>query len=341
VSAPSPDSLVAGFLKTPEKYRFVLLYGSDEGLIRERAQALIAWAAGSLNDPFRVADLPRDQWESLSGEMASLSMMGGRRAVRLRDVTDAATDAVKRALAGKGEALAVLEAPGLSKGKLTTLLSAAADAAIVTCYAETGEALHGAVRAMFAQNGVSADAETIAWICDTLGGDSGILRSEVEKLALYVGAGGRVDLDAAQICAGEGAQGAADSGLLAATSGDIIGADTGAERAMAEGLGGVGLLRMALGHLQKLHMARLTMDRDGISASDAVRSIRPPVFFKAVGGTTVSLRLWSADMLLRAIEEARQAEMACKRTGSLPDLLAKRFVAMVARQAAARAARGR
>jgi DNA polymerase III delta subunit len=46
-----------------------------------------------------------------------------------------------------------------------------------------------------------------------------------------------------------------------------------------------------------------------------------------------ALGLWNSEALLRAIEEARQVELACKRTGSRPELLARRFVAALARQA--------
>jgi DNA polymerase-3 subunit delta len=92
---------------------------------------------------------------------------------------------------------------------------------------------------------------------------------------------------------------------------------------------------MTLSQLQRLHMARLRM-QGGMSAADAVRSLRPPVFFKAVGSVTASLALWSQEALVRAIEEGRQVEIACKQTGSRPELLAWRYVAWLARQAQGR-----
>jgi hypothetical protein len=54
---------------------------------------------------------------------------------------------------------------------------------------------------------------------------------------------------------------------------------------------------------------------------------------------TAALSLWSAEGLLRAIEEARQTELACKQTGSRPELLARRYIAWLARQASARKAK--
>lgn len=102
---------VGAFLRDPGACRVVLLYGEDTGLIRERAQGLIRLVAGSLDDPFRVADLAREDIARLPDEAASLSLIGGRRAVRVRDATDAATEPVKAVLAGPAPALVVLESP--------------------------------------------------------------------------------------------------------------------------------------------------------------------------------------------------------------------------------------
>jgi len=323
---------VAGFLRKPGSCRAVLLFGEDEGLIRERARELTLSVAGSLNDPFRVAELDRDGWGSIAEEMTALSLIGGRRVVRVREVSDAAIEPVRAALRGAGDALLVLEAPGLGKGKLRTLIEGAPDAAAIACYAEEGRALQDAIRAMLAELGASADADAVAWLTESLGGDRAVVRGEVEKLALLAGVGRRIDLDMARASAGDAAGASADAGLLAATRGDTEAADHDVEAAVGEGLAAIALVRMALAHLQRLHQARLRM-QEGLSAADAIRSLRPPVFYKAVAGITVSLALWSVDSLAWAIEEARTVEIACKQTGSRQELLVRRFVAGLARHA--------
>src|SRR5213080_4034376 len=104
---------VAAFLRDPGGCRVVLLFGEDVGMIRDRASALVRAAAGSLDDPFLVAELNRDETGRLVEEAASLPLTGGRRVVRLREASDAATAAVTAILKGSAPALVVLEAPGL------------------------------------------------------------------------------------------------------------------------------------------------------------------------------------------------------------------------------------
>ena len=325
----------ATFLRNPAKCRAILLHGADDGLIRERGAALTKLIAGSLTDPFQVVELERDGWPRLADEMTAISMMGGRRAVRVRDATDAIFDALKTALKTAGDALIILEAPDLGRGKLRPFMEAGKDTASLACYPEEGRALQETVRSILGECGVSAESDAIGWLAEALGGNRALLRTELEKLALLAGAGGRVDLDTARQCAGDAAGASADSGLLAATIGDVEAADAEMERAMAEGLAAIAVIRMAIAHLQKLHQARLRM-ADGLSAADALRGARPPVFFKLMGGMVSSLALWPAEALTRAIEEARQVEMACKRTGARQELLARRFVGALARQSQSR-----
>ncbi len=326
---------IPGFLRDPGKCRAVLLFGEDEGLIRERARGLTQLVAGSLTDPFRVAELDREGWGNIAAEAASLAMTGGRRVVRVREVTDAALEPLRTALKSAADSLIVLEAPGLGKGRLRNFVEAAPDAVTIGCYAEDGRALQELIRTILAEAGVGAEPEAIRWLAEAVGGDRSVVRAEAEKLALLAGAGGRVDLAMVRLSAGDAAGASADDGLIAATRGDGVTADAAIERALAEGLNGIALIRMAISHLQRLHQARLRMAA-GISAADAVRTLRPPVFFRAVAGVTASLALWPIEALGRALEEARQVEIACKQTGSRPELLVRRFLAGLARQAQAR-----
>lgn len=330
---------VAAFLRQPGKCRAVLLHGDDDGLIHERGNQLTRTIAGSLNDAFNVVELDRENWSRLPDEMTAISMMGGRRVIRVGAVTDAILDAVKRSVSSAGDALIILEAPGLGRGKLRTYMEGAdAEVAAIACYPEEGRALHETIRSILGDAGVSADGEATAWLAETIGGDRALLRGELEKLALLVGAGGRITLEAAREGAGDTASSSADQGLLAATQGDPVRADAEIGRALAEDLNAIGLLRMTLGHLQKLHQARLRVN-DGMSVAEAVRALRPPVFFKAVPGMTASVANWSSAALERAIEDVRHAEIACKQTGARQDLLVRRLVAGLARQAAQRRTR--
>jgi DNA polymerase-3 subunit delta len=332
---------VVAFLRDPGACRVVLLYGEDHGMIRDRAAALTRVVAGSLDDPFRVADLGREATGRLANEAASLALSGGRRVVRLREATDAATEQVTAILKGAAPAFVVLEAPGLAtRSRLRTLIEAAPDGAAIACYPEEGRALGDTICSVLSETNVAIDKDALAWVSDQLGADRASTRAEAEKLALYAGPGGRVGLDAAMACVGDLAGLSLDDALFAATEGDVGRADRALELALAEGASPVGVLRAGLMHLQRLHRARLVVD-DGLSAGEAMKGLRPPVFFRRTGAFVRAVELWSSAALVTAMSGLAEAEQACKRTGAPDEALSRNAVLALARRAAGSAARGR
>ena len=331
-----PPARVQAFLRDPGTCRVVLLYGDDAGMIRDRAEALVRAVAGSLDDPFLVTELPREEVRRLADEASGLSLIGGRRVVRIRDVTDAATDAVQAVLKSQAPALVVLEAPAIpARSRLRSALEAAADGAAIGCYPEEGRALEETIRETLRAAGVSVDAEALSWLTQQLGADRASTRAELEKLALYVGAGNCADLAAAMTCVGDLAGLSLDDALFAATTGDVATTDRALEAAMAEGAAPVQVLRAALAHLQRLHRARLAMDEHGLTAADAVKGLRPPVFFQKLTPMTRSLGLWPAPRLVAAMAALTEAERGCKRTGWPDHALSRNAVLTLARRAAA------
>ncbi len=314
----------------------VLFYGDDAGMIRDRAVALVRTVAGSLDDPFLVVELTRDEIARLPDEAASLPLTGGRRVVRVRDATDAAASPVRTVLKSRAPGLVVLEGAGLgTRSRLRTELDAAPDGVAIGCYPEEGRALELTIRDTLRQAGVMIEPDALAWLSGQLGADRAATRAELEKLALYAGPRGVVDLDAAMACIGDLSGLSLDDALFAATIGDVATTDRALELAIAEGTGPVQVLRAGIMHLQRLQRARVAMDESGLSAADASKTLRPPIFYRRVAGFNRALGLWSGAAVAAAINGLVDAEMGCKRTGWPDQTLCRNAILVVARRAAA------
>ena len=95
----------------PPDIRACLLHGRDRGGVRERADGLARRIVPNIDDPFDVSLLTETDLEQDAGrlmdELAALSMMGGRRLVRLKLTGDKAgplriaADALKAHLDGQ------------------------------------------------------------------------------------------------------------------------------------------------------------------------------------------------------------------------------------------------
>ncbi|MFC0410273.1 DNA polymerase III subunit delta [Roseomonas elaeocarpi] len=336
---------VAAFLRDPGKTRLVLLHGDDAGLVRERSDALMRAVVGG-DDPFRVAELSRDQAQrggALAGEAAALALTGGRRFVRVRDATDAVAPAAREVLAGRGEALIVLEAAELSRGsKLRALAEGPGEALSLECWREHGAALSASITEILGEEGVTVEPSALDWLAERLGDDRRLMRRSLEKLALYVGRGNRVGEEDVLACLDEGLSAEIGEALLAATAGDVLRTDALLEAAMTEGTHPVAAIRAALRHVQRLHLASLAVAA-GQPPGAALQALRPPVFFRDKPAFERALRIWRPAPLAEAGAALLRAEARVKSGGTgrpVPDgAVAREVILSIARRGAALARR--
>ena len=326
---------IDAFLKNPHPARVVLFHGEDEGLVREHAACLVRNVAGGINDPFRVSEVERDGFATLPDEVAAMSMTGGRRVVRVRDVTDGATTAVQKVLAANGPGLLVIEGAALGgKSKLKTLLDRSDQAGTVACYPMDARAVAQLSRMILAQDQISIDQDTLSWLSGHLGEDRGVTRSELEKLSLHVGPGHAVQMIDARACIGDLSGLSLEDALYAATDGSVVATDRALELAMSEGASPVAVIRAAMLHLQRFLRARTLMD-DGVSSDEAIRSLRPPVFFRREPIFSRSIRDWTLPPLAAALAKVWEAERACKQTGAQAETLCRNAIIGLAQRGAA------
>jgi len=332
---------IDGFLKAPDRAtRAALIYGPDGGRVRERAAMLARAICDDPKDAFRVAELAPaalgNDPDLLAAEVGQMSMFGGRRLIRVRDAGDAVGNLFQRFFKASvpGDGFVLVEAGDLSaRSSLRRAFEAADDAVAIACYADNARDLHALVREIMGAHKIRVDDEATAYLVDHLGGDRGLSRRELEKLALYAGDGGTVGLADAQASVGDTAAMEMDDAVLAAAEGDIAMLERALDRLFAEGESAVSVLRAAQRHVTRLHLAAARME-DGASDDEALRALRPPVFFKTADRIKAQLRLWPARRARAALSLLFDAEINVKRTGPPPDAICRDALLRIARRVA-------
>lgn len=316
-----PPAKADRFVSSPDPSAFaVLVYGPDAGLVRERCNKLVCSVVDDAADPFRVsefnASVLKDDPARLSDEASALSLIGGRRVVYLRGAGDGETAALKGILEdGRSEALIVVQGGELSpRSSLRRLFESAPNAAAIACYADDSGSLQGLIGEVLGAQGVRASPDAMAYLCGNLGADRMISRNELEKLALYAGEGGHVDLEDAQACVGDSAAAALDDIVFAAGSGEATTLAKSLHRGFAEGIEPIAILRGVQRHFHRLLLCAGRIGA-GTTRDQALKSLQPPVFFKRVGEFRSQLGRWPTPSLEIALAKLTEAEIACKSTG--------------------------
>lgn len=334
---------IAQFLRRPDpQVRAVLLYGPDRGLMRERADGLARLVCPDLADPFRVAALDAAALAAdparLADEAAQLALTGGRRVVRVREAADRLADLFADFLKRTpGEAFVIVEAGELaSRSPLRRAFEEAACAAAIGCYPDGARDLAAVVRESLSAHRIEASREALAYLVEHLGEDRLSTRSELEKLALYAGEGGRIELADARAAVGDGAAIDLDDAVMAAAEGDPARLDRALDRLFQQGATAVAVIRALLRHLHRLHLFAAQV-AGGAAPEEVLRAARPPIFFKQQDGFRRQLASWSEARLRPELGRLAAAEFRMK-TGLFPPETICREAMLAVAQAARRRA---
>jgi DNA polymerase-3 subunit delta len=340
LTAARIEPFLARFIAAPDPdIRALLLYGPDQGLVCERADDLARAIVADLRDPFRVAALGATSLVAdpalLADETQALSLTGGRRVLRVKEAGDAVGGMFERWLKspGPGDTLVVVEAGDLPlRSSLRRAFEAAKNAAAIPCYGDGPRELRELARAVMAAHGITIAGEALDYLAANLGGDRGLSRQELEKLALYVGDGGRLGYGDAAAVVGDSAALTLEDVVHAASGGDAAGLERALSRAFEEGEAPVTVLRALTRHFQRLHLtgARIAA---GAAAEEAMGKLRPPVFFKDKERFGRELRLWPKARAQEALLLLTAAERNAKRTGPPPDAICRDALLRIARSA--------
>jgi DNA polymerase-3 subunit delta len=328
----------------PPEIRAVLIYGRDRGQVRERADALAGKVAARPDDPFDVAlltDAELDDGGRLETELSSLSLMGGRRLVRLRLDSDKAgpdrlaAEALKAHAEGafNPEAVFLIEAGELRRDSALRRAAEGAKAgAAIPCYEDEPGDVARLVREALAKEQVGLTQEALQVFVERLPRERGVARQEIERLALFLGPGsgsvaGPEDLEAHL---GVEPEASLSDAASLAFGGRLGPAQAALRRARAEGEGGPAAVRALGMHLGRLRQI-LVLHKAGAPLQEAAKAAG--VFWKNEREVLRQARAWSLDALDALQPEVLEADRGCKTTGWPDALISERLALTVAARA--------
>jgi len=339
-----PD--IERFIASPgPEIRAAVLHGRDLGVVRERATALAAKVTLKPDDPFDVALLTETDLDAnpgrLTDELAAISMMGGRRLVRLRLSDDRvgpdrlAATALGEHLGGdlNPDAFFLIEAGALGRDSAVRKLAEKSPGCVaIACYEdETGDIARFAREALL-KDRVTLSAEAMEVFVARLPHERGVARQEIERLALFLGPNSGISAGAADLVDFLGVEPEASLAEAAndAFGGRLAAAQAGLRRAAREGKAGPAAVRA-----MSLHLARLrkiaTLTGAGATLQEAIK--RADVFWKNEREVSRQARLWSFEEIDKVQVDVLGADLACKQTGSPDELIGERLALTVAGRA--------
>lgn len=321
------------FVKAPRpEARVILVYGPDNGLMKERSKIMSLTVVEDINDPFNAVTLSAETLAEdparLSDEANAISMMGGGRLIRLENASDKLTSILKTYLEDPSEtALIILEAGELSpRSSLRKLCESAKNAAAVPCYVEDERNLSRLIRETLQSQGIGIDNDATTWLAANISGDRIKARAELEKLITYKGDDKTpVTIDDVRACCGEAGALALDDLVYAVAGHNTAGALKTYNQLLDEGVGFMPILRALQNHFRRLHISKSRIE-SGENIETAVKSLSPPIFFKQQAAFKTQLNRWSLNGISIILQKLTDIEAQCKQTGMPTETLCAQAV---------------
>jgi DNA polymerase-3 subunit delta len=327
---------IDAFLARPDPGRpIILLYGPDAGLVRERADALLASAVDDPNDPFSLVRLDGDELAAepsrLVEEAMTMPLFGGRRAIRVR--------AGSRSFASGVDTLAeqplkdcrvVIEAGELRpESPLRKACERAKTAVAIACYPDGERDLAKLIDDELRVSNLRIAPDARAALTALLGGDRQASRNELRKLALYAHGEAEVTLDDVVAVVADASELKVDPIVDGAFAGKSDLVETEFAKTMIAGTYPGMIIAAAQRQAAWLHKSALAV-AEGTPVSTLLDSGFPRLHFSRKGNVETALRNFNAARLLLIIEQLAAAALEMRKQAPLAAVIAQRTLLSIA-----------
>ena len=327
---------IDAFLARPDPGRpIILLYGPDAGLVRERADLLLASAVDDPDDPFSLVKLDGDELSAepsrLVDEAMTVPLFGGRRAIRIR--------AGSRNFAGGIDTLAemtlkdcriVIEAGDLRpESPLRKACERAKTAVAIGCYTDTERDLAKLIEDELRIANLRIAPDARASLMALLGGDRQASRNELRKLTLFALGEGEVTLDHVMAVVADASELKLDPIVDGAFAGKPELVESEFMKAMVAGTYPGVIISSAQRQAAWLHKSALAV-AEGTPVATLLESGYPRLHFSRKPMVETALRNFSAGRLVAIIDQLASAALDARKQPALAAVIAQRALLSIA-----------
>lgn len=296
--------------------RSLLIYGQDAGQVDEYCDTAIEKCEIDRDNLFAIdSNELKEKQDALFAEACSPSMFGGRKMVIISNAGDSDAKQVADLVEHPSlDAIVIVTAGELrSGGGLRSLFEGGDKIAALPCYTDDARMLATLIQKdLFAAGITQITPDAMGYMTSHLGGDRGITRSFLRKIALYVDDKKTVDLDDVEKCLPDTGAADTDEFLFSLTAGHIHQTMTALDRLFYDNAEPNMLVRMLDAHFKKLLNA-------------VVEGQMPRLFWKVAEKFNQAVRIWPESEITAVLVRLNELEKQLRTTGMPAEILIRDF----------------
>ena len=316
-----------------KKYASYLVYGQNKGLVREKSQTIIN---SYKNDETEIIKCENDELmsepEKLSNEFNTFSLTEKKKILHVLNTKDNLTEIITNTVIDDQDLinLIVFESGKLPPGsKLRKLFEKEKHLGILACYFDTEQDVRGLIEKTFKKEDMLISRDISLLIAKHLGNERHIIKSELEKIILYLKDKKEFEAEDILKCLSQNEDFGFDDLNYNLCDGNIVKLDKIIKQLYLDGINPVALLRSANKHFEKILFVNQKID-SGMKLNESVSQLKPPIFFLYINQFKNHVKKWKTTLCYKAIERIMETEEICKLNSKISKIVCWRTLRIIA-----------
>ena len=315
-----------------KKYSAYLVYGQNKGLVREKSQTIIDTYK---DDQTEIIKFENDELisepEKLSNEFNTFSLIAEKKIIHVLNTKDNLTETITNTINNQDSTnLIIFETGELTPtSKLRKFFEKEKNLGILACYFDTERDVQDLIETTFKKEDISISRDISLLIAKRLGNERHIIKSELEKIILYLKDKKEFKAEDILKCLSQNEDFGFDDLNYNLCDGNVVKLDKIINQLYLEGINPIALLRSAGKHFQKILFVNQKID-SGMNLNESLSQLKPPIFFLYINKFKNQVTKWRTILCYKAIERIMETEELCKLNSKISKIICWRTLSNIA-----------
>ena len=305
------------------KYAAYLVYGQNKGLVREKSQIIIDTYK---DDQTEIIKFENDELisepEKLTNEFNTYSLTAEKKILHILNTKDNLTEIITNTITDHdSKNLIVFETSELTpRSKLRKFFEKEKHLGILACYFDTERDVQELIETTFKKENMPINRDIVLLITKHLGNERHIIKSELEKIILYLKDKKEFKAEDILKCLSQNEDYGFDDLNYSISNGNVVKLDKIINQLYLEGINPIALLRSVSKHFQKILFVNQKIDL-GMNLSESLSQLKPPIFFLYANQFKEQVKKWKTTLCYKAIERILETEELCKMNSKIAKII--------------------
>ena len=305
------------------KYAAYLVYGQNKGLVREKSQIIINSYKDNQTEiiKFENDELISEQGK-LTNEFNTFSLTAEKKILHILNTKDNLTEIITDTVTDyDSKNLIIFETSELTpRSKLRKFFEKEKHLGILACYFDTERDVQELIETTFKKENMPINRDIVLLITKRLGNERHIIKSELEKIILYLKDKKEFKAEDILKCLSQNEDYGFDDLNYSISNGNVVKLDKIINQLYLEGINPIALLRSVSKHFQKILFVNQKIDL-GMNLSESLSQLKPPIFFLYANQFKEQVKKWKTTLCYKAIERILETEELCKMNSKIAKII--------------------